>query len=88
MNAKDVFPFWRSLSKKDFVFLNRHQRFDRLLDIITGFHIIDESMHLLVVEGLQNQGIKTLIDRFGDTDLPGKKAFLTCRLYPQNYHFI
>lgn len=45
-------------------------------------------MHLLVVEGLQNQGIKTLIDRFGDTDLPGKKAFLTCRLCPQNYYFI
>ncbi|CAE1283438.1 unnamed protein product [Acanthosepion pharaonis] len=58
----------------------RHQRFDRLLDIITGFHIIDESMHLLVVEGLQNQGIKTLIDRFGDTDLPEVKILFNTDL--------
>lgn len=48
----------------------KRQRHDRLLDIITGFHIIDEKIHLLVLEGLQNQGIKLLIDEYGEADDP------------------
>lgn len=44
------------------VFIYREQKESLDLDVITGFHVIDEEFHIFVLEGLRSSGIKFLIE--------------------------
>ncbi|XP_052827704.1 uncharacterized protein LOC106878961 isoform X2 [Octopus bimaculoides] len=51
--------------------LSSQQLADRTLDIITGFHFIDQHLHLIVLEGLQTKAITKVIKLFHDINAEG-----------------
>ena len=54
-----------------FNFLQRQQKQSLTLDIITGFHLIDGNIHLMVLEGLQDGAMQRLLN---EVDLSKKKG--------------
>ena len=47
-----VLPFYR----------HSEQSQSNELDILTGFHIMDHTMHIFVLEGIRHSGIKSLFE--------------------------
>ena len=53
------------------IFLLRQQKQSLTLDIITGFHLIDGNVHLMVLEGLRCEAMQRLLD---ELDLSKKEG--------------
>eukprot|EP00794_Sanderia_malayensis_P005993 gene5993-6689_t len=57
--------------------LNELEQKSKTLDIITGFQIIDGNYHIFVLEGLRDQGIKTLWDNLPCFSQDDGKCFVS-----------
>jgi len=53
--------------------LTKEQKESLDLDVITGFHVIDEEFHIFVLEGLRSSGIKFLIEEVSNFIETGNK---------------
>ncbi|XP_036363460.1 uncharacterized protein LOC115217500 isoform X3 [Octopus sinensis] len=51
--------------------LSSQQLADRTLDIITGFHFVDQNLHLIVIEGLQTKALAQMIKIFNHVEVEG-----------------
>lgn len=58
----------------------REQKRSLTLDIITGFHVIDGSIHLLVLEGLQDGAMKRLLEEMNFDKKDGNTGVLNLYL--------
>jgi len=64
------------------------QKRSQTLDIVTGFHVIDDNVHVIVLEGLREGAMQRIRDEVLPTDVGGKLdssfafyvAFITLRV--------
>lgn len=54
------------------LYIYREQQKSRLLNIITGFQILDSEIHLFVLEGLRDKGVRMLWESLPTPQNSGK----------------
>lgn len=53
----------------------REQQNNRALDMVTGFHVMDEVKHIFVLEGLRDKGITTVWESIPQPEKKGSFDF-------------